>query len=84
MLSSHLEKTLRDSYNLAYTNKHEYVTLEHLLLALIGDKDALSVLNACGVNISILQKRFNKYFSFGARIRKFIFTIAFIFVLKLN
>ena len=61
MLSSHLEKTLRDSYNLAYTNKHEYVTLEHLLLALIGDKDALSVLNACGVNISILQKQLEQF-----------------------
>ena len=46
MLSSNLEKTLREAYNFAYTNKHEFVTLEHLLFALIEDKDALSVLNA--------------------------------------
>ena len=30
MLSSNLEKTLRDAYQLATNNKHEYVTLEHL------------------------------------------------------
>ena len=44
MLSSNLEKTLREAYQLATNNKHEYVTLEHLLLCLIDDKDALSVL----------------------------------------
>ena len=63
MLSSHLEKTLRDAYNLAYTNKHEFVTLEHLLFVLTDDKDALSVLNACGVNISILQKQLEQFIS---------------------
>ena len=31
MLSANLEKTLRDAYQLATFNKHEYVTLEHLL-----------------------------------------------------
>ena len=43
MLSSNLEKTLKDAYQLATNNKHEFVTLEHLLYSLINDKDALSV-----------------------------------------
>ena len=30
---------------------HEFATLEHLLLALTEDKDAIAVLEACGVNI---------------------------------
>ena len=50
MLSSNLEKTLREAYQLASNNKHEYVTLEHLLLALLDDKDAISVLKACAVD----------------------------------
>ena len=39
MLSSNLEKTLREAYNLASTHNHEFVTLEHLLYALTDDKD---------------------------------------------
>ena len=61
MLSSHLEKTLRDAYNLAYTNEHEFVTLEHLLFVLTDDKDALSVLKACGVNLSKLRKQLEQF-----------------------
>ena len=57
MLSLNLEKTLRDAYNLASTHKHEFVTLEHLLYALTDDKDALSVLNACGVDILKLKQQ---------------------------
>ena len=56
MLSSNLEKTLRDAYQLATDSKHEYVTLEHLLSSLTNDKDALSVLKACGIDIYILKK----------------------------
>jgi len=46
MLSTNLEKTLRDAYQLATFHKHEYVTLEHLLFCLLDDQDALSVLKA--------------------------------------
>ena len=63
MLSSYLEKTLRDAYNLAYTKEHEFVTLEHLLFALTEDKDALSVLKACGVNLAKLQKQLEQFIS---------------------
>ena len=47
MLSSNLEKTLRNAYQFATESKHEFVTLEHLLKSLTDDKDALSVLKAC-------------------------------------
>mgnify|MGYP003329995794 CR=1 FL=1 len=55
MLSSNLEKTLREAYQLASNNKHEYVTLEHLLLALLDDKDAISVLKACAVDTNEIK-----------------------------
>jgi len=61
MLSSNLEKTLRDAYQLATNNKHEFVTLEHLLYSLIEDKDALSVLNACGIEVVLLQKNLDEF-----------------------
>ena len=55
MISSNLEKSLRDAYNFANINKHEFVTLEHLLLALTDDKDALSVFKAFKMRASILS-----------------------------
>ncbi len=61
MLSSNLEQTLREAYQSASNNKHEFVTLEHLLLSLTNDKDALSVLNACGVNVEILKKNLDEF-----------------------
>ena len=61
MLSSNLEKTLREAYNLASTHNHEFVTLEHLLYALTDDKDALSVLNACGVDILKLKHQLDYF-----------------------
>ena len=61
MISSNLEKSLRDAYNLASTHKHEFVTLEHLLYALTDDKDALSVLKACGINITKLKLQLKRF-----------------------
>ena len=61
MLSSNLEKTLKDAYELATANKHEFVTLEHLLLKLVDNKDALSVFNACGVNVELLKKNLENF-----------------------
>ena len=55
MLSPNLEKTLREAYQLATFHKHEYVTLEHLLLCLLEDQDALSVLKACAVDTNSLK-----------------------------
>ena len=63
MLSSNLEKTLQEAYHLAALNKHEFVTLEHLLLMLTEDKDALSVFKACGIDIFILRKNLSQFIS---------------------
>lgn len=55
MLSKKLEQTLHNALNLAGSRNQEYVTLEHLLLALTEDQDAIAVLRACGVEIPKLQ-----------------------------
>ena len=49
MLSEILQETLRRALLLAGKRGHEFATLEHLLLALTEDEDALRVLRACDV-----------------------------------
>ncbi len=56
MLSRHLESSLHRALKLAKDHKHEYATLEHLLLSLIEDEDAASVMRGCGINIPDLRK----------------------------
>ena len=53
MLSRNLEQTLHRALGLANERRHEYATLEHLLLALTDDGDATNVLRACGVDMSL-------------------------------
>ncbi len=53
--SRSLEKALHKALALASERHHEFATLEHLLLALTDDKDAVAVMRACGVNIDELK-----------------------------
>ncbi len=55
MLSRNLEQTLHRALALASDRKHEYATLEHLLLGLTDDSDAAGVLRACGVDLDKLR-----------------------------
>ena len=55
MLSRNLEQTLHRSLSLASKRRHEYATLEHLLLGLADDTDAAAVLKACGVDLDKLR-----------------------------
>jgi len=55
MLSKNLEETLHRALSHARPRRHEYATLEHLLLALADDQDAVAVLRACGVELEKLR-----------------------------
>lgn len=61
MLSPHLEKTLHRALALAGEHQHEYATLEHLLLALTEDPDALAVLRGCQVDIDALRTQLDEF-----------------------
>ena len=61
IFSRALEKTLRRALSLANERRHEYATLEHLLLALIDDVDAAAVMRACGVDLDSLRKTVVQY-----------------------
>ncbi|SHJ56284.1 ATP-dependent Clp protease ATP-binding subunit ClpA [Roseomonas rosea] len=56
MLSRNLEQTLHRALGLASERRHEYATLEHLLLSLAEDTDATTVLRACGVDVDKLKR----------------------------
>ncbi len=59
--SSHLEQTLHRALAEASRRRHEYATLEHLLLALIDDPDAAAVLKACNVDCNLLRRNLEDY-----------------------
>ena len=56
MLSRNLEQSLHRALAYASERRHEYATLEHLLLALTEDQDAVAVLRACNVEIDRLRR----------------------------
>ncbi len=55
MLSKDLEVTLNLAFREARAKRHEYMTVEHLLLALIDNDTAAKVLKACGANLDELR-----------------------------
>ncbi|MDX1574499.1 MAG: Clp protease N-terminal domain-containing protein, partial [Methylophaga sp.] len=56
MLSKELEHTLSQAFNYARQRSHEFLTVEHLLLALLENGQALAVLKACEVDIAALRQ----------------------------
>jgi ATP-dependent Clp protease ATP-binding subunit ClpA len=55
MLSKDLEYTLNEAFRGARAKRHEFMTVEHLLLALLDNNDAIRVLKACGADIGSLR-----------------------------
>lgn len=53
--ASALESTLHKALEAASARRHEYATLEHLLLALVDDEHAARVMSACGVELDDLR-----------------------------
>jgi len=56
-----LEETIHRALTLASDRKHELATLEHLLLALIDDRDAAAVMTACDLDLSALKSDVTQY-----------------------
>ncbi len=62
MLTRELEETLSYAVDEAVKHKHEYVTLEHLLYALLEDTAARDILYNCGAKIEEIAKSLEDYF----------------------
>ncbi len=61
MLSRDLEVTLNSAFKRAREARHEYMTVEHLLLGLLDNASAVQVLNACGANLSALRDELDQF-----------------------
>ena len=59
--SPNLEQSLHRALALANDRRHEYATLEHLLLALLDDPDAAAVMKACAVRVDELRETLIQY-----------------------
>ncbi|OVE81345.1 ATP-dependent Clp protease ATP-binding subunit ClpA [bacterium K02(2017)] len=56
MISRELQQILNEAVALAASNKHEYVTVEHVLYSLLIDKDVSRIITACGGDIQELKE----------------------------
>ena len=61
MLDKELEQTLNDAFRRAREQRHEYMTVEHLLLALLDNGSAARVLRACGANLNALHDDLTRF-----------------------
>ena len=61
MLDKELEQTLNDAFRSARDKRYEFVTVEHLLLALLDNQAAIKVLRACGADMEELHSELTRF-----------------------
>ncbi len=61
MLSKDVEHTLNIAFQEARDKKHEFITVEHLLLALIDNSSAAAILHACGADLETLKQELTRF-----------------------
>lgn len=61
MIAQELEVSLHMAFMDARQKRHELITVEHLLLAMIDNPTAAEVLRACGANLEVLRTELNQY-----------------------
>ena len=61
MLSKDLEMTLNVAFKNARDKRHEFMTVEHLLLALLDNESAVNVLRACGADMARLREELTEF-----------------------
>ncbi|MDD5579497.1 MAG: ATP-dependent Clp protease ATP-binding subunit ClpA [Methylobacter sp.] len=61
MLSKELEVTLNNAFKNAHDKRHEFITVEHLLLALLDNASAEAIMKACGCDIKALRGQLTQF-----------------------
>ncbi|MEP1383046.1 MAG: ATP-dependent Clp protease ATP-binding subunit ClpA [Paraglaciecola sp.] len=61
MLNKDLEQTLNDAFIFAREHRHEFMTVEHLLLALLDNSAAKEALKACGADIEAIKQELTDF-----------------------
>src|SRR5215470_11963261 len=65
MISKELQRTLNAAANEAMRRRHEYLTLEHLLFALLEERTGSNVIRNCGGDVDQLKQQLEKFFATG-------------------
>ncbi|MDQ6966298.1 MAG: Clp protease N-terminal domain-containing protein, partial [Mariprofundaceae bacterium] len=63
MLNEELERTLNDVFRSAHLHRNEFVTVEHLLLGLLENSEARTVLEGCGAKLLPMRQELQAYIS---------------------
>lgn len=61
MLSKPLEITLNQAFKEARLKRHEFITVEHMLLALLNNQASIEVLQHCGANFALLKQELEQF-----------------------
>ncbi|MGL4997298.1 MAG: Clp protease N-terminal domain-containing protein, partial [Deefgea sp.] len=61
MIAQELEVSLHMAFMDARQKRHEYITVEHLLLALLDNPSAIEVIKACGANLDELRRQLGDF-----------------------
>jgi ATP-dependent Clp protease ATP-binding subunit ClpA len=61
MIARQLQKSFEFALAEAVKRRHEYVTLEHLLFALLHDREVIEVVRACGGDLDVLKKQLDDF-----------------------
>ena len=61
MLSTELEYCLNDAFQRAREERHEFITVEHLLLALLDTPTVIETLKACGADLARLRRELKEF-----------------------
>ena len=61
MLSNELEYCLNDAFQRARDERHEFITVEHLLLALLDTPQVIETLKACGTDLVRLRRELKEF-----------------------
>ncbi len=63
MIARQLQQTFEFALNAALERRHEYVTIEHLLFALLHDREVATVVRNCGGDVDLLKKQLDDFLS---------------------
>nr|CRH05430.1 ATP-dependent specificity subunit of clpA-clpP serine protease [Candidatus Magnetococcus massalia] len=61
MISKHLESSLNKALQLAHDKRHQFATLEHLLLALLDNPEVVDILIPCGCDLQLLRLELERH-----------------------
>ncbi len=61
MINNELNSIFKEAVRIAKQNRHEYLTVEHVFLALLDSKEGQKILNSVGADIEFLKEKLQKY-----------------------